>query len=63
MSEAIGYPEKLIWNLVCPRCGDDQDLESIGYKSVKVGDKIHYTCKCGCKVVKVVGKDMGTEVK
>jgi len=63
MSEAVGYPEKLIWNIVCPRCGDDQDLGNIGYKSVKVGDKIHYTCKCGCRVLKVVGKDMGTEIK
>jgi hypothetical protein len=63
MSEAVGYPEKLIWNIVCPRCGLDQDLGELGYKAVKVGDKIYQSCKCGCKIVKIVGKDVGIEIE
>lgn len=62
MGEAVGYAEKLIWGLVCPRCGNDRNIVDLGYESVKVGEKIYHSCECGCKVVKIVGKDMGKEI-
>jgi len=61
MSEALGFAEELIWGLVCPKCGKDRNIADLGYESVKVGQKIYHECDCGCKIVKIVGKDMGKE--
>ena len=63
MGEAVGFPDKLLWGLVCPRCGLNRDLSELGYKSVKIGEKVNYSCECGCKILKVVGKDMGKEIE
>ncbi len=62
MGEAVGFSEKLLWGLTCPRCGSDRNVADLGYESVKVGQTIHYSCECGCEIVKIVGKDMGKEV-
>jgi hypothetical protein len=63
MSESIGWEDKLLWGLVCPKCKTTSDLSELGFKSIKVGEKIYHTCECGCKLVKLVGKDMGEEVR
>lgn len=63
MGEAVGFPDRLLWGLVCPKCGLERDVDELGYKSVKIGDKIYFVCKCGCKIQKVVGKDFGKEVE
>ena len=62
MGEAVGFADKLIWGLTCPRCGNDRNITDLGYESVKVGQEIHYACDCGCKILKIVGKDMGKEI-
>lgn len=62
MTEAVGFADKLIWGLVCPRCGNDRNITDLGYESVTVGQKIQHSCECGCKILKIVGKDMGKEI-
>jgi hypothetical protein len=63
MPESIGWEEKLLWGLVCPKCGLDRDLRDLGYDSVKVGQEIRHQCKCGVRIVKIVGKDIGKEAE
>ena len=63
MGEAVGFADRLLWGLVCPKCGLDRDLSELGYESVRIGDKIRYFCECGCEILKVVGKDMGKEAE